>query len=387
MDLFTLTAKLGLDTSDYETKIADVVKSAREAGEEIDTALGGGTETAAAVGTAVSAAQTKTGTFGETLGAILASGVIQDFGSAVFDAGKKTIESASSLKEAQGLLAIAQKEMEQHVYDTAAIGTMIAQQLGVEFDGTAESFRSMMDSMAAYAVAESLGFSDADISDALSGYDSASEKAEEHRKRIAELQAEYDTVEAGVSESTAAMQSSVGALEGTVTESFDGIETATDGLLTGFDQSDTTYNNAYNTGIGAANGLSDAYGSFSAAANAYSLRASLIGGGVPSVLSAPKLAVGLDYVPYDEYPAQLHEGEAVLTKAEAADWRRGVDRAQGPTAAEIGHAVADAMRETLNGLGVYMGADRVAMSNVELFNALLAVASIVLTVYFGMRHK
>lgn len=265
---------------------------------------------------------------------------------------------ADEIAKEQGLLATAQKEMEQHVYDTAAIGTMIAQQLGVEFDGTAESFRSMMDSMAAYAVAGSLGFSDADISDALSGYDSASEKAEEHRKRIAELQAEYDTVEAGVSESTAAMQSSVGALEGTVTESFDGIETATDGLLTGFDQSDTAYNNAYNTGIGAANGLSDAYSSFSAAANAYSLRASLIGGGVPSVLSAPKLAVGLDYVPFDEYPAQLHEGEAVLTKAEAADWRRG-GSVQGPTAAEIGAAVADAMRETLNGLGVYMGADRV----------------------------
>lgn len=87
------------------------------------------------------------------------------------------------------------------------------------------------------------------------------------------------------------------------------------------------------------------------------MRASLIGGGVPS--NAPKLAVGLDYVPYDEYPAQLHEGEAVLTKAEAADWRRGGNSAQGPTAAEIGHAVADAMRETLNGLGVYMGADRV----------------------------
>ena len=266
---------------------------------------------------------------------------------------------ADEITKEQGLLATAQKEMEQHVYDTAAIGTMIAQKLGIEFDGTAESFRSMMDSMEAYAAAESLGFSDADISDALSGYDSASEKAEEHRKRIAELQAEYDTVEAGVSESTAAMQSSVGALEGTVTESFDGIETATDGLLTGFDQSDTAYNNAYNTGIGAANGLSDAYGSFSAAANAYSLRASLIGGGVPSVFSAPKLAVGLDYVPYDEYPAQLHEGEAVLTKSEAADWRRGGDSAQGPTAAEIGAAVADAMRETLNGVGVFMGADRV----------------------------
>lgn len=259
---------------------------------------------------------------------------------------------ADEITNEQALLATAQKEMEQHVYDTAAIGTMIAQKLGVEFDGTAESFRSMMDSMAAYAAAESLGFSDADIADALSGYDSASEKAEEHRKRIAELQAEYDTVEAGVSESTAAMQSSVGALEGTVTESFDGIETATDGLLTGFDQSDTAYHNAYNTGIGAANGLSDAYGSFSAAANAYSLRASLIGGGVPSVLSAPKLAVGLDYVPYDEYPAQLHEGEAVLTKAEAADWRRG-GSVQAIDYAAMGSAVGSAVREALSGIGLY----------------------------------
>lgn len=70
-------------------------------------------------------------------------------------------------------------------------------------------------------------------------------------------------------------------------------------------------------------------------------------------------ATGIDYVPQDDYYARLHEGEAVLTKAEAADWRRGGDSAQGPTAAEIGAAVADAMRETLNGLGVYMGADRV----------------------------
>ena len=64
-------------------------------------------------------------------------------------------------------------------------------------------------------------------------------------------------------------------------------------------------------------------------------------------------------MPYNGYPAQLDEGESVLTKAEAANWRRGGNSAQGPTAAEIGAAVADAMRETLNGLGVYMGADRV----------------------------
>ena len=266
---------------------------------------------------------------------------------------------ADEIAREEGLLSIAQKEMEQHAGDVSGIGAMIAHELGEEFDGTAESFKKMVDTVKGWHAAESLGFSDSDIFDALSFYNSASEEVEDHQKKIEDLKTEYSTVESSISESTASMQSSVGALDGTVTESFGSMETATNDLLTGFDQSDTAYNNAYNTGIGAANGLSDAYSSFSAAANAYSLRASLIGGGMPSVFSAPKLAVGLDYVPYDEYPAQLHEGEAVLTKAEAADWRRGGDSAQGPTAAEIGHAVADAMRETLNGLGVYMGADRV----------------------------
>ena len=261
----------------------------------------------------------------------------------------------------QGLLASAQKEMEQHANDVAGMGVLIAGELGEEFDGTAEGFRSMMDSVAAYAAAESLGFSDEDIASALSDYDSASEKAEEHREKIAELQEKYSTVEAGISESTAAMQSGVDALGATVTESFDGIGTSTDSLLEGFDQSDAAYANAYNTGMGAANGLNDAYDSFSSAANAYAARASLIGG-MPSSYAAPtmaKLAVGMDYVPYDGYPAQLHEGEAVLTRAEATDWRRGEGGTQGPTAAEIGAAVADAMREALNGIGVYMGADRV----------------------------
>lgn len=32
-------------------------------------------------------------------------------------------------------------------------------------------------------------------------------------------------------------------------------------------------------------------------------------------------ATGLDYVPYDEYPARLHRGEAVLTAMEARNWR------------------------------------------------------------------
>lgn len=38
-------------------------------------------------------------------------------------------------------------------------------------------------------------------------------------------------------------------------------------------------------------------------------------------------AGGLDYVPYNGYPAVLHRGEAVLTSREADDWRRGNDPA------------------------------------------------------------
>lgn len=40
-------------------------------------------------------------------------------------------------------------------------------------------------------------------------------------------------------------------------------------------------------------------------------------------IRAERLAVGKDYVPYDDYPALLHQGEAVLTAEEAAVWRAG----------------------------------------------------------------
>jgi phage-related protein len=49
-----------------------------------------------------------------------------------------------------------------------------------------------------------------------------------------------------------------------------------------------------------------------------------------AVPQIPKLATGLNYVPYDEYPALLHRGEAVLTAAEARQWRKnGIGGEQG----------------------------------------------------------
>lgn len=37
-------------------------------------------------------------------------------------------------------------------------------------------------------------------------------------------------------------------------------------------------------------------------------------------------ATGLNYVPYDDYPALLHRGEAVLTSMEATEWRNGKNK-------------------------------------------------------------
>ena len=79
-----------------------------------------------------------------------------------------------------------------------------------------------------------------------------------------------------------------------------------------------------------------------------------------AVDNAGKFAVGLDYVPYDDFPAYLHEGEAVLTKTEARDWRNGETVQQGIDTPLIAQAVASAVREGMQGFGFFVDGQRIA---------------------------
>lgn len=73
--------------------------------------------------------------------------------------------------------------------------------------------------------------------------------------------------------------------------------------------------------------------------------------------NAPSKATGLDYVPYDNFVAKLHAGETVLNRADATAYRARMTGGINPES--ISQAVAVAVREALDGVGVYMGADRV----------------------------
>ena len=59
-------------------------------------------------------------------------------------------------------------------------------------------------------------------------------------------------------------------------------------------------------------------------------------------------AAGMDYVPRNGMPVTVHEGEAILNKRDAEEWRRGGNR--GATASQI----AEALASTLEGMNVVM---------------------------------
>ena len=116
-------------------------------------------------------------------------------------------------------------------------------------------------------------------------------------------------------------------------------------------------------GVTGGGGISEATSS-GAAGNYVGGRADAGGGvGNMSQSTAQKRAVGLDYVPFDEFPALLHEGEAVLTRMEAQQWRAG--NAPNARKAEIdyerlGEAVARAIANS--GIGFSVGGRQLAVA-------------------------
>lgn len=110
---------------------------------------------------------------------------------------------------------------------------------------------------------------------------------------------------------------------------------------------------AYKGGHGSAVGYGLGVGGTSASAVMFDTDIGLLN-------KLPGRAVGMDYVPHNDYLARLHEGEAVLTKSEATSWRRGEN--QGIDGAGLRDAIVSAVREGMRGMSIAM--DGKAVGNV-----------------------
>lgn len=83
--------------------------------------------------------------------------------------------------------------------------------------------------------------------------------------------------------------------------------------------------------------------------------------------SVGRYATGLDYVPYDEFPAILHKGEAVLTASEAAAWRAGKKEGASVNIVESEHVTSKS-----NGISIVQNIQTVPQTPVEFADTTLA---------------
>lgn len=107
MNLFTLEATIGLNTSDYEQKIKDVIEDAKESGKKIDEAINVGDATGSSnVKTVVDNATQSVSTFGSTVKSILTAEYVQKGINWITSAGRAAVGAASDLAEIQNVVDV-----------------------------------------------------------------------------------------------------------------------------------------------------------------------------------------------------------------------------------------------------------------------------------------
>lgn len=160
-----------------------------------------------------------------------------------------------------------------------------------------------------------------------------------------------------------------------VDEAWEGITQATFDAVSELDMQVQAYESAQATGQGISNGLAAALPGIRTSINLILAQLARLGfkpnadpvPEEPNLLDRFKkgpilprfplgtgLATGLTYVPYNDFPAILHEGEAVLTKAQATLWRAGWTGAQAGagSAAAAGVAAGGASFQQVNNFNV-----------------------------------
>ena len=121
-----------------------------------------------------------------------------------------------------------------------------------------------------------------------------------------------------VDEGTKAFADAVTALKMSVSLDMDEVERVTDEAVANLNQYTDSKKNASATAQGVIDGLESKYSRAKDIVDRYKALMRSMGSGSKT---ASANAAGLEYVPYDNYPALLHKGEMVLTKFEAEAYR------------------------------------------------------------------